>query len=93
MLSVSALKYIMLLDIPHITNQGGHKMKKVKVKVSGMHCRSCEMLVKDVLEEHEGIIKAEASHAKGIVDVEYDEKKVDMKTIKSMIRGEGYEPE
>jgi len=66
------------------------KLKAI-LKVDGMHCKSCEMLIKDALEETEGIRKAEPSQAKGSVSVEYDEKKIDEPMIKKIIKEQGYE--
>jgi copper chaperone CopZ len=68
-------------------------MKKITLKVKGMHCPSCEMLIKDSLEEIEGIKKAELDHKKGTAIVEYDEKKVNEALIKSTIAKEGYKVE
>jgi len=64
-------------------------MKKT-IKVSGMHCSSCEMLIKDVLEEADGVKKADASEKAGSVTVEFDEKKISEDAIKKLIRDSGY---
>jgi copper chaperone CopZ len=66
------------------------KIKKT-FKVKGMHCSSCEMLIKDSLEETKGVNAAEASHKKASVSVDYDEAKISEKMIKSIIKSEGYE--
>lgn len=58
-------------------------------KVTGMHCASCEMLVKEDLEDI-GVKVKDISHKKGILIVEYDEKKVNESKIKTTIEGEGY---
>jgi len=65
-------------------------MKTVGFMVSGMHCRSCEMLLKDALNEL-GVSKAEASHKEGKVVVAFDERKVNIEDIKKAILKEGYE--
>ena len=65
-------------------------MKK-NFKVNGMHCASCEMLVKDSLDEADGVKKAEASYAKGTVSVEFDEAKISEDKIRTIIKKEGYE--
>jgi len=64
-------------------------MKKQTLKVAGMHCPSCEMLIKESLED-KGVKVIEISHKKGIVSVEYDEKKVKDSEIKTTIEHEGY---
>lgn len=60
-------------------------------KVKGMHCTSCEMLLKDSLVDAVGVKKAEASYAKGTVSVEFDEAKTSEDKIRYIIRKEGYE--
>jgi copper chaperone len=66
-------------------------MANIKIKTKGMHCSSCEMLVKDALEELDGINKAEASHESGIVSVDFDDSKIGPEAIKAVISSEGYE--
>lgn len=65
-------------------------MVKVKIKTKGMHCQSCEMLIKDSLEDLKGVIKAEASHKSGIITIKFDEKKINESKIKKVIEEEGY---
>jgi copper ion binding protein len=65
-------------------------MKKI-FKVKGMHCNSCEIIIKDSLSEVDGVKNVKASHAKGTVIVKFDEAKVSEDQIMSMIRKEGYE--
>lgn len=65
-------------------------MKKITLKVKGMHCPSCEMLVKDSLDEFDGIVSVSASFKEGTVDVEFDESAVSMDKVKTIIRNEGY---
>jgi copper chaperone len=64
-------------------------MKKLKLAVTGMHCPSCEMLIKDSLEDMGVIVKA--SWKAGSVEVGYDEDKVRLDDIKKAIRKEGYD--
>ena len=62
---------------------------KAKINVKGMHCKSCEVLLTDSLEEIG--VKAKVSASKGLVEVEYDDTKVSLEKIKSAIKKEGYE--
>jgi copper chaperone CopZ len=62
-------------------------MRRV-LDVEGMHCRACESLVEDLLEEIG--VKATASHEKGIVEVEFNGENIDLDQIKGVIRNEGY---
>jgi len=68
-------------------------MKKLTFDVKGMHCASCEMLIADSLEETGAIKSAKADRAAGKVDVEFDEKKIDDKKIKSIISKQGFKVE
>ena len=62
-----------------------------KINVKGMHCSSCEMLVKDALSDMDGVNNSTASHKDGIVEVDFDENKIELEAIKKAIRNEGYE--
>ncbi|MBN1792173.1 heavy-metal-associated domain-containing protein [Candidatus Woesearchaeota archaeon] len=66
-------------------------MKKVTISIKGMHCRSCEELIKDALGEQKGIKSVKVSHEEGSAVVEFDDTKSDEKTIRDIIRKEGYE--
>lgn len=65
----------------------------IKLKTKGMHCSSCEMLVKDALEDLDGVKKVEASHKSGVIAIDFDDAKVDISKIKETIKKEGYEVE
>ena len=65
-------------------------MKKI-FNVKGMHCNSCEIMIKDSLSEVNGVKHVKASHAKGTVMVKFDEAKVSEDQIMSIIRKEGYD--
>lgn len=66
-------------------------MKKATFRVKGMHCKSCETVLTEDFQEQEGVKKVDVSYAKGIVAVEYDEKKISEEKMKGIIRKEGYE--
>lgn len=59
-------------------------------KVKGMHCSSCETILKESIEEIPGVEKAEASTKKGSVTVTFDPKKADETKFKPAIEKEGY---
>jgi copper chaperone CopZ len=65
-------------------------MKQLKLNVTGMHCHSCETLIKDALEKIDGIKEVQVSHKTGNIIVDYDEKKVSEAKIRELIRKEGY---
>ncbi len=62
---------------------------RMVLDVRGMHCKSCEMLIKDVLEEIG--IKSDVSHEMGTVTVVFDENKITKDQIREAIANEGYE--
>ncbi len=64
-------------------------MKKITFDVKGMHCRSCEILIKEALEDKG--VKAEISFKTGKLNTEFDDKKITENKIKEIIRKEGYE--
>jgi len=63
---------------------------KTEIHVSGMRCSGCEMLLSEALEEMEGVDKARASHQTGVVEVEYDQSKADIESMKRVIEGQGF---
>ncbi|MEM2918726.1 MAG: heavy metal-associated domain-containing protein [Candidatus Altiarchaeota archaeon] len=63
-------------------------IKKLKLNVEGMHCASCETLIKDVLSDEN--VKASVDSKKGEVIIEYDDSKINLDKIKSLIENEGY---
>jgi len=65
-------------------------MVKIELKVSGMHCASCAMLLKDALEELDGVIKVTAIHETGIISVDFDDKIIHKDKIRAVIKKEGY---
>lgn len=67
-------------------------MKK-EIKVSGMRCLSCEMLVSEALEELEGVRHAKAFHQRRVIEVDYDPSKIDDDAIKQAMKVKGYSVE
>ena len=69
-------------------------MKRTTFNVKGMHCKSCELILKESLEEQPGVkvieAKADAAQNKGQVSVVFNEKSADEKMLKELIEKEGY---
>ncbi len=59
------------------------------LRVEKMHCRSCEMLLMDVISEIDGVKKVSADFRKGTVTVSYD-KPAAMDLAEKAIEKEGY---
>lgn len=66
-------------------------MQKVILKLTGMHCTSCSVLIDTVLEELPGVKSAKTSYADQKVEVEFDPAKVEVSKIIEAIKTEGYE--
>ncbi|MCF7866376.1 cation transporter [Candidatus Woesearchaeota archaeon] len=60
-------------------------------KIKGMHCKSCEMLIKDELDELDSVIVKDISHKSGEVKLVFDSNIINESKIKSVIKNEGYE--
>lgn len=59
------------------------------LKLKGMHCISCSMLIEGELEDMG--VQAKAHYAKQIVEVKFDEKKVTEEMIIQAIEKLGYQ--
>ena len=64
-------------------------MKQQIYKVEGMHCKSCEILIENNLEEKEGIKKAEVNLAKNRLEIESD-KKIKAEELNRIFKKNGY---
>ena len=64
------------------------KSMKLQLSIKGMHCKSCEILIQESLEELG--VKAKADHKKGLVNIEFDESKTTKEQIIQAIAKEGY---
>ena len=67
-------------------------MKKINLKIKGMHCPSCEMLIEDALDNI-GVNDVEIDSKTGKAIIGFDEEKVSEELIKKTIEGEGYQVE
>ncbi|HLC22162.1 MAG TPA: heavy-metal-associated domain-containing protein [Candidatus Nanoarchaeia archaeon] len=65
-------------------------MKTITVKIKGMHCKSCEVLITDDLKETGAVSDVQISHKTGQAKITFDEKNIDEKKIKAVIKQEGY---
>ena len=59
------------------------------LKVTGMHCKSCEMLLNDSLSEIKGVEKVSADSQKGTVTLKYSDESI-IESVKNTIKKEGY---
>jgi len=59
------------------------------LKINGMHCKSCEVLISDVLAEIKGIEKVKVDSKEGFVKFNYKDEHV-LSIAKQAIEKEGY---
>lgn len=64
-------------------------MKKIKLKIDGMHCTSCAMNIDFDLEDLG--VNAKTNYAKQESEVEFDEQKISLKQILEQIKKTGYQ--
>ena len=68
-------------------------IKKVKFKIQGMHCASCEKIISLSINELPGIISVSIDSNLGKGEVEYDQNLVGVELIKNKILEAGYQAE
>lgn len=65
-------------------------MQKIIVPISGMHCRSCEILVEESLSQVSKIKKIQVNCKKGTAEIFYESQRPSMIEIEKAIREAGY---
>jgi len=66
-------------------------MEQKTLDVQGMSCGHCKMSVEGALKELDGVSAAEVRLEAGIVDVTFDESKVNVEIMKEAIEDQGYD--
>lgn len=59
--------------------------------IIGMECASCVKKIEDILKKTSGVIDASANLASEKITVEYDDSKIKLEDISSMLKKAGYE--
>lgn len=67
-------------------------VKKVNLKIDGMHCNSCASGIQMVLQSTDGVVNAKASYDTKTGEVEFDEEKTNLDSILKVIEQLGYKP-
>lgn len=65
-------------------------MKKLTIDVTGMHCKSCELLLERSLGGVENVEKVHASESRGTVEISYVGNVPNDQEIESIIKESGY---
>jgi Cd2+/Zn2+-exporting ATPase len=66
-------------------------VKTVKLKIIGMECPNCAMLLEQIEDKLTGVLRAEASYRKAEFVVQYDENKVTVDQIILEVQLLGYQ--
>lgn len=62
-----------------------------RLVTTGMHCRSCSMLIDMTVGDLEGVDLVQTDHAEGATVVTYDDEAITIDAIIDAIRGAGYD--
>lgn len=65
-------------------------MPKQKYYIQGMHCPSCELLIKEEMQKIPGIISADVSLQRESVDFEYEKERLDVDKLNRRFEKQGY---
>ncbi|MEI6690596.1 MAG: heavy-metal-associated domain-containing protein [bacterium] len=65
-------------------------IKKITLKLSGMHCISCSMNIDSELEDLTGVVSVNTSYPKSETKISYDDKVVSYGAIERSIQQLGY---
>lgn len=68
-------------------------IKDVILNTTGLHCRSCSMLVDMTVGELDGVIEVETDHATGRTRLRFDADAVALDDVLNAIREAGYDAE
>ncbi|MGI8973388.1 MAG: heavy-metal-associated domain-containing protein [Gaiella sp.] len=66
-------------------------MTELRLKLEGMHCASCALLIEEELEGLDGVEKASASYLRQRAEVSFDAAQVGVAAILETIGELGYE--
>ena len=65
--------------------------KRIVLKIDGMECPNCAMILESIEDTLAGIKKAEASYRKAELIVEFNESELSIDMIKDAVKHLGYE--
>lgn len=66
-------------------------MKKISLKIEGMHCEGCSKRLTKVLSNVEGVKAVEVSLENKLAKIEYDEEIAKVEDFKEAIEDAGFE--
>jgi copper chaperone len=66
-------------------------MANTKLNVAGITCGGCEKSIRNALLAQDGVNEATASHTTGVVDIEFDDTKIQQEKLKQAIEDAGFD--
>lgn len=66
-------------------------MTKLILKVKGMHCASCAILIDKLLSKQDGVVSSQTSYGAQKVALEFDESKITLEQIDGFVNKLGYD--
>lgn len=66
-------------------------MAKLVLKVKGMHCASCSILIDKLVSKQPGVTSVKTNYGSAKTAVEFDESKISLKTIDEFVNKIGYD--
>jgi len=66
-------------------------MATVSINVEGITCGGCEKSIRTALSGHEGVNEVSASHATGIVAIDFDDSKIQLAQLQAAIEDAGFD--
>lgn len=67
------------------------EMTEARLMTTGLHCRSCSMLVDMTVGDLDGVESASTDHTTGATDIRFDADAVKLADIVAAIRSVGYD--
>ena len=68
-------------------------MKEINLKIEGMHCAGCSTRLEKVLNNLDGVEKAQVSLEEKKATIKYNETKISIENIKNVIEDAGFKGE
>ncbi|EKQ58132.1 MULTISPECIES: cation-translocating P-type ATPase [unclassified Clostridium] len=65
-------------------------IEKTTLKVEGMTCTLCTIIIENAIKTLNGVINVQASYASEKVNIEYDDEKIALSTIEDKLKESGY---
>lgn len=67
------------------------QLKTLKIKVSGLHCKACELLSEEKLSSLPGVKAVRVSHSRGQAEIDYTGDSPDLNKIRQALQKLGYD--